>query len=269
MTKKTLPSFFLNDEFPAKSGIFVSKNDLMQFHIHQHDYFEFEYITSGHGVQLINGEDVEVSSGDVLFVTPSDFHGYMSDRVFHTITVHFLEDSIGRKFRDIVSDADACIIRNAPPALADELSRIYEIYNTNNSWTELRLKNSLERILIDFFSIGKQTIPKKRSEDKIGEAILYINKNYRSGIGSKMISELFYISSEYFSKMFKARTGKGVVEYINDKRIEYAKKLLRGGVSVTDASYASGFGSERNFCRQFTNRVGMSPRDFKKIQKLS
>lgn len=269
MTMQTMPSFLAQDDFKTKSGIFVSKNQFIKYPIHQHEYYEIEYITNGNGIQFINGEKTEIKAGDVSFITPSDFHGYVFDSVFNTITIHFSEESVGSEYRELIDEAEVGLINNAPLSLVKELNNIFDIYNTDNSWTSLRLTNCLERILIEFFSNENRSYKENKVVDKITEAIGYVNKNYRDSISVKGLSEMLFISPEYFSKMFKQRTGRSFVKYVTDKRLEYAKKLLRGGASVTDASYASGFGSERNFSRQFAKRFGKSPSDYKKTHKMS
>ena len=56
MTMQTMPSFLTQDDFKTKSDIFVSKNQFIEYPIHQHDYYEIEYITNGNGIQFINGK---------------------------------------------------------------------------------------------------------------------------------------------------------------------------------------------------------------------
>ncbi len=56
--------------------------------------------------------------------------------------------------------------------------------------------------------------------------------------------------------------GENVSRYINAYRIRHACTLMKGGMSVTEAIYASGFNTKSNFNREFLRVMGTSPSDW-------
>ena len=58
--------------------------------------------------------------------------------------------------------------------------------------------------------------------------------------------------------------GENVSRYVNRWRIDYAQNLLRGGRSVTEVIYHSGFNTKSNFNREFSRVAGMSPSEWLK-----
>ena len=42
--------------------------------LHRHSYYEIEYVTDGHGTEMLNGEETELSCGSLQLISPSDFH---------------------------------------------------------------------------------------------------------------------------------------------------------------------------------------------------
>lgn len=75
-------------------------------------------------------------------------------------------------------------------------------------------------------------------------------------------------NSALFRKM-KESTGKTPGEYIKDKRIEYAANLfIIKGVSVSEASFLSGFKSVSFFSEEFKKRFGTTPSEYKRKNTL-
>jgi len=107
---------------------------------------------------------------------------------------------------------------------------------------------------------------KEDKQKKLLEDILvYLEAHYRDvDIGQTAVADIFKMSSYTLSRMFKKQVGVGFVEYINSKRIEYAKELLLTTTfSVRDISVMAGFSSDGYFCRVFKDAVGVTPATFR------
>ncbi len=68
------------------------------------------------------------------------------------------------------------------------------------------------------------------------------------------------------SRMFKSQVGIGFLhtEYVNAKRLDYAKELLlTTSYSIREISILSGFGNDNYFSRIFKASTGVSPTRFR------
>ena len=71
-------------------------------------------------------------------------------------------------------------------------------------------------------------------------------------------------SDVYFCKMFKQNIGKSFIVYLNELRIEKAKKLLsRPEINIKDISAEAGFRDANYFTRVFKRMVGMTPSEYR------
>lgn len=75
------------------------------------------------------------------------------------------------------------------------------------------------------------------------------------------------LSARRFTQLFKQRTGSTLVDYINSKRIDYAKERLRETGHVAYACHESGFQDLAYFYRSFKRYVGSTPGEF--IKKMT
>lgn len=72
------------------------------------------------------------------------------------------------------------------------------------------------------------------------------------------------LSPVYFSAVFKKETGIGFSDYVNQCRIEQAKRLLEEtGLKILAISSAVGFSSPRYFSRVFRDLVGVRPSEYR------
>lgn len=69
---------------------------------------------------------------------------------------------------------------------------------------------------------------------------------------------------QYVSGRFHRKTGKLLSDFLKQKKLEKAARLLRDGdMRVTQIAHLCGFDSENYFRQQFRERYGMSPRQFR------
>ncbi|MBR5473054.1 MAG: helix-turn-helix domain-containing protein [Clostridia bacterium] len=262
MKKKTIPLIY-NQKHRRKIGDFlVCQNVLSQNHpLHQHDFYELEYITEGSGKHLINDKSYDVQKGDLLFITPMDFHGYETDNI-KTITVHFFAKDMSPEVAQMLSYLNADVVKGLNQKTVGDLNYLVSVFKSNRDYALLQLKNVIEIIVLDLFGLKAVNYEKQYAADNVSQAIGYININFREEITLDVIKQKFNVSPAYFSREFKRRTSMCFNDYLAEKRFDYAKKLLLNGNRVIDACYESGFGTVRNFSRRFKEKYGITPKEF-------
>ena len=96
------------------------------------------------------------------------------------------------------------------------------------------------------------------------DAMKYIEDNLTDELTLDRLGMAVNYSTNYLRVQFKRHTGLSLREYILDKRIECAKKLLMDGKNVSDACLMSGFNDYSNFIRSFKKKTGISPGHYAK-----
>ena len=80
------------------------------------------------------------------------------------------------------------------------------------------------------------------------------------------VSDWVHLSPIYTGALFKKSTGKSVVTYIHEVRIEQAKRmLLDDSLSVREVSERTGYVAPDYFTRLFSKAVGVTPSKYKSI----
>ncbi len=103
--------------------------------------------------------------------------------------------------------------------------------------------------------------------DSIKRSIQYIKQNYMNKITLEEVASAVHVSPNYFSKIFKEETGINFATYLNQVRVEGAKKLLAAHeTSLVDVAYLAGFEDQSYFSRVFKKYTGLSPRRYKELK---
>ena len=102
------------------------------------------------------------------------------------------------------------------------------------------------------------------SGGKIAPALSYINENLTNELNIDDMAALCYLSRYHFMRLFKAQTGCTVHNYIRQKRLVLAARLIREGMSASAAAAECGFVDYSAFHRAFTKTFRVSPGRIKK-----
>ena len=88
-------------------------------------------------------------------------------------------------------------------------------------------------------------------------------------VSVEAVSRDIGFTRQYVSGRFHRATGRLLSDFLKEKKLEKAARLLkRGNLRITDISRRCGFDSENYFRQQFRHRFGMSPRQFRRNGSL-
>ena len=102
------------------------------------------------------------------------------------------------------------------------------------------------------------------SEDIIVKAKKYIDENFRENIDRNDVAAVTFVTPNYLSKLFKNTMNTNLREYINQLRVEEAKRLLIStSMSVSEIASYVGYYNISYFSTVFHKHVGISPFDWR------
>lgn len=100
--------------------------------------------------------------------------------------------------------------------------------------------------------------------DIIEQARQYIVEHITEDLSLEELAERFYLSPYYFSRMFKAKTGENLIDFMIRYKMERAMELLKNPrYKVYEVSHMVGYKSERYFSKTFKNYTGRTPHAYR------
>jgi AraC family cel operon transcriptional repressor len=240
---------------------------------HGHDFPEFFWVVNGKGTHLINGKEVSITTGDVVFMRPNDWHGVSTndEDTFELINIAFPERFLGelkKRYNDIRHIWDAAL----------SMPKMYSLNALQQQWLEAAAANLLNyrnnRIELDRLIINLACEIRRTENDIFHTCPEWLAKACRSlkdpkyfRQGSKIIAKITGRTPEHTARTLMKHTGLTPSEVVNHFRMDYAAaQLCTTDKTILEIAEECGFGSLSYFFQRFRERFNISPRQYRKEQ---
>lgn len=275
--------------FPIDSHIHYYIEDLPHFIVpwHYHPAIEIMYITRGIGTRFVGDCIEQYEEGDVCMIGPNLPHEWRNDDAYFDkesglratcICLFFKREIFDPNFirlpemnniRDLIERSRRGLKFTGNSKL--EITRFIRssvndvgVRKVTNLLTLLELMaTSTEYELLT--SVGFTNSVNSEDFERFNKVYKFLVKNFATSIRLEEVSTLVGLTPTAFCRYFKERTKKTFVEYLNEMRIGYSKKLLlENKMKISTISGEVGFPNLSNFISQFKKVTGMSPSQFQK-----
>ncbi|WP_394924370.1 helix-turn-helix domain-containing protein [uncultured Robinsoniella sp.] len=100
----------------------------------------------------------------------------------------------------------------------------------------------------------------------VDELQKYIDMHYQEDIRRSDLADLVYLNTDYISRIFKKETGMSISNYLIQKRVEVAKRLLtQSKLPINTVSIHVGYSNFSYFTKMFRENSGCSPLEYRRI----
>ncbi|MDW7658458.1 MAG: response regulator [Bacillota bacterium] len=133
--------------------------------------------------------------------------------------------------------------------------------------TSFTREHLVEKVILWLVGIAKALEESRKPDSKSNllQTIEYIDHNFTRDISLDFLANMAKVGRSYYCALFKQHCGKTLVEYITDKRIQYACHLLREGrMKVNEVSGMCGYPDHYYFYKIFKRQTGMTPGEYVK-----
>ncbi len=233
------------------AGITPHRRSLVK--MHTHTVWEINYYFIGSGIITMGDNVIEFQPKDIICQPPNIPHSKYSEDGFRNIFIH-IADFIS-PFQDMPRFKD-----NNSKDFYNIIMQLYrEFHIKQNNW-----KGIVDHLLgvLYQYMIAWNYIPQKNPLVEEFEGVLVsniANTNFKINQYMNQIP----MSSDHFRKLFKKETGQTPIEYLINRRIDYAKQLLdsryMSTMRVKEIAAMTGFDDPYYFSRLFKKITGKSP----------
>lgn len=120
------------------------------------------------------------------------------------------------------------------------------------------------QLLSRFFKQGQSKI--EMEDNRIAKTVLYIRKHLNEAIELEKLAEISCLSKDHFIRLFKKELGTTPLQYINQKKIEKAQRLLiTEELAVKEIAFQLAFDDYSYFNRLFKKTTGVTPQEYRRL----
>ena len=151
-------------------------------------------------------------------------------------------------------------------AVKELFVKLLNVYNHCYCEPDLECMSVFYKLLSKIKDYSLKSEIARMGKKRIEPSIEYIKEHFcEQYIDPEALSQLSDMTPEYFRHKFKEIYGVSPLQYINQLKINYAKKLLLNhAYTINHISTLIGFSNPNYFSRFFKQSTGLSPTEYRK-----
>lgn len=249
-----------------------------EFDFHYHEFYKIIYFIEGRVDYKVEGKTYHLKPHDFVLVGANVIHKPEVDisipyeRYIIYLSEEFLSeekeqgDSLKYCF-EVAQRSQNRVVHFTPESyeeLVGCLLHMEKIVSQKEAYMSgLLLKSAFLEFMVLF---NRNVVGQPRAfittaayNGKVIDVIAYIQEHLTEEINVDILAKQCYISKYYLMRQFKEATGYSIHQYINEKRIQAARRMILSGIPASEACYQCGFHDYSTFARRFKTIVGVAP----------
>lgn len=259
------------------SCILRNPQNEFNYGLHYHDFYECVLYLGNAGIFRIEDQEYLIKRGDIVLIDMFKPHtltynkNYFYERFSLSINLSLLI-SFSTSRSNLLDVFHNCSDRLPVYHLSQE--QLQKYLTLLDKYRKIKLENGkdiLEKALIhqllayiysDCYR-GRHIDEKEAQHAQTIAALLkYINTHLNEEITLEQLAAEVNYSEYYVSRLFRKISGKTLTNYIQEKRIEEASCLIRGGLPINQAAEQVDFNNYSYFYKTFKKIIGCNPADY-------
>ncbi len=243
-------------------------------HFHS-DCYEFTVVLEGSFNFTVDHEDYPVASGQLFITPPGQIHGTNNSPMSKGHILWF-QLSVKEKNLLFLNEVASLDIQNRLELTVG--SKVFSLskvslqiakhlsQDLNETASPFLVANQITHLIYEMFMRVEEN--KKQVPDDIKRVFAYIDQEIHQEISLDALAEIANLSVSQLKQKFKAQVGTAPRNYINQLKIEQAKKGLLMGHTVTEVAMNYGFTTSSYFAVVFKRYTAYTPTEFVKETTL-
>lgn len=255
---------------------------------HKHEFMELVIAFSGSATHSVCGNRSELCAGDVIVITPRQYHAYEYHDNFGYYDILFDPRLLGLARADIFCLSGYHALFALEPSIresnslspslrlsAEQLAQITcaaaaieaELDGglPGKYFSATALFMTLVVRLCRMYDLNTGSGKNGRPPLPLARVLSYIECNLHERLTTDELAGVGNLSRSSLIRAFEKQLGIPPLEYINQRRLNIATDALRASdLPVGQIALAAGFSDSNYFARYFRKRMGMTPGQFRK-----
>lgn len=239
-----------------------------------HKEYEIHFIKKGKGYYFIKNRKYPFSHNNLIIIKSEEIHRFISSETTTHIekgSLYFLPSFINQhnEIKEVIDKSPHIIKLGEREATLIEI--IFRNIAEETKTQEPEWEKIVEHQTMVFISLLKRCSLRKhpsiKKNPKIEKVISFIEENFTKDITLPDIAKKSFLSTSHLSHLFKRETGLSIKQYILQRRIMEAKKLLMDNYDEKISVIAKkvGFSDFQLFNRAFKKITGLTPAGYRRV----
>lgn len=231
--------------------------------LHTHSFTELFYVAGGEGCIRFLNETYPIAQGDFVIIPPYVEHTELSNAGSPLEYYVLAIEGVGFQEEGKSTCTEILCNFSSNPFITPMFEQILYEIRSQKYGSDAICQKLLEILIIKIIR-SRNLVPVSTSSVKMTKECAqikdYLDANYGEHITLDTLTRLTHMNKYYMAHSFTKYTGLSPIQYLNERRLETACRLLREtDYSVSDISSTVGFSSQSYFTQIFRKKYGTTP----------
>lgn len=234
---------------------------------HLHNAAEVAWIQKGTAVLQVDGVAYTLSPGDAFMLFPNQIHAYRSVGP-ETYLLYVIPVQMLAPFKDVFAEyvPENPVLR-ADAQMAFCFAQLEQELLKKSPYGE-NMQGAYALLLAGYMLRNLRLQKRQPAAGLVQRVTAFCLANLHRPLSLSILSEELHISKSHLSHLFVERMGISFTKYIHRLRVnEACARLKTTEEKIIDIAFAAGFSDVRTFNRVFLRYTGLSPGQYRKLNK--
>lgn len=256
-------------------------------YLHSHSFFEVCYVYQGKGRFRINDQQIMVKRKDLFLARPGEVHEIVADEA-DPMGIYFWSFTLSPEASQIVTSSkrqdllSAFLTGSSKVASADLIEPVLQLITSELNMLDSEFAPAVRglsyKLIIDVMRLFSDDSQELREMGNMGsghildlkgeitaDVIQFLHDNFHLPIRVRDVAAQIHLSERHANRQFKQLTGRPIMTFLTEIRIDKAKSLLLNpNLSIGEVAVAVGIEDQRYFASLFRKHTNLSPTAYRK-----
>ncbi len=260
--------------------VHVTEGEPCRVFWHYHPEYEIVFMPFGNGQRRVGTNVSRYEAGELVFIGPNLPHlnfSYGKEGQYEEIVVQMREDFMGEAFlqkpelmnvKRLFERAHRGLTFGASTKqrVGEWLTQLPGLPPFERFLTLLRVLQHLAEAADaePLHADGVRFDLNPKEQERISRVCTYVEQHYTEPIDVRAVADLASLTVPAFCRYFKRMTHLTFTDFVNEYRVNQARRLLHSARTVSDVGFAVGFNNLSHFHKTFRAVTGETPSAYRK-----
>ena len=232
---------------------------------HTHKCASFSFVLRGNYTEKIDARTHSRHSSTVIFHPPGEAHSVLFEDDVRILSVEINFEKLSEIRRhSIIFDYSASCRSEKTNFLGN---RIYQEFCRMDAFSHLAIEGLILELLAEA-SRSKIGADEKRLPGWLVQTEEFLHGNFTESVTIEEISKIADVHPVHLSRVFRAKFGCTIGEYVRRLRVQFAaKQIASTEIPLCEIAQAAGFADQSHLHKIFKSVFGLTPVEYRKLNR--